>query len=235
MSLTSDNVSVPCQLPTRPVQRAHRIDHHGENYGTTLILLLPQVYALLYQRSTIALRMSIQNSLPLVSVASSLVELFKISDLKSEDTKQATFFGLFLHGNVHLQTHIYAQGRSSWRCGPHKVLHVLPNCFFSMESKKTSCNRILVQQHNLDAILKMSQKTDCKVNSPDAKLVIPGLKGHWVSGTQSFKVIHRWGLCFTISAYPKSSSMKTKLNDTQRCKHFISSLYFFLKMDFIYL
>lgn len=113
MSLTSDNASVPCQLPTRLVQSAHRIDHHGENRGSTWILLLPQVYALLYQRSTIALTTSIHDSLSFVSVTSRLVELFNISDLISEDTKEDTYFCLLNHGNVHLQTHIHAQGRSS--------------------------------------------------------------------------------------------------------------------------
>lgn len=49
------------------------------------------------------------------------------------------------------------------------------------------------------------------------------LRRHWVGSIRRFKVIPAWmhqqGSCVTVSAYPKSSSMKTKLNDTQRCKH----------------
>lgn len=184
-----------------------------------------------------------------------------VSDLMSEDIMKA--MKCFLFDTVAPWSG-YPWPSDAHKCPPPKTYYAELEAHGKYEPQRVECFANLWAMHSI-LFWCLTKKTStgylfdlhtwwhtedkpkddcCQVNSPDAKLVILSLNDTELAAKEVFEVkleawSHGQGLWLTVSAYPKSSSMKTKLNDTQRCKHFDGFLYFsfkpYFKRDYIYL
>lgn len=163
-------------------------DYYGENNRGRPKVLLPQAIALLFQGSSRALTTSSFNQIAFLFLSCSILKDFLIhfSDLTPERQQRGMSiskdpFRMFLVKRKTSTSAIwtfYAKNSGLFCFSPRPV-----------KENDFRITGYLAGLHKLDGVPRISQNClgpCCLVDSPEAKLVIPGPQRHWVGSKKKF-------------------------------------------------